>query len=372
MKALNIKVQPWVGAFVLAFVAGVVLAQGAPVIITRASSGGSSGGDSCTGASCNIGPGGIVTDGGVVAQSFTATAASGSDAFKVANNGARTHFGTGAGDFITSDGTNLVASTTFTAIGGIIASGASGSVTASINQGFLLGSDFVLLDGTAAALTAGQRYLRGAVADGAAAVTFTTCNLNPLTTAGAHIQDWKAGSLASATVSYVGKDGEFVSTGGTSSLGNGCLTVGGSAISLACSTTTATNQSIGLGANGQFSLGSGTSRFNVFGLAISATAPTITGFGGTGAAVSASNGTAALDINVGTVAPGNTGTITFPTATTGWVCNCYNFTTTTAVNKIIVTGGSATTCAIAQVVATTNIAANFAASDHIRCTATGL
>lgn len=104
----------------------------------------------------------------------------------------------------------------------------------------------------------------------------------------------------------------------------------------------------------------------------SGTTPTITGFAGTGAAVSASNGSTVLDINVGTVAPGNTGTITFPAATTGWVCNCYNKTTTTAVNKIIVTSDTTTTCVIAQVVASTNAAANFAASDHVRCMCGGL
>lgn len=55
-------------------------------------------------------------------------------------------------------------------------------------------------------------------------------------------------------------------------------------------------------------------------LAWSATPPTISGFGGTGAAVIAGSNTAAWRINVGTVAPGTTGTINLPTATTGWNC----------------------------------------------------
>ncbi len=106
-------------------------------------------------------------------------------------------------------------------------------------------------------------------------------------------------------------------------------------------------------------------------LAWSPTTPTITGFGGTGAAVSFSNGTAMFDINVGTVAPGNTGTITLPTAANGWTCHCYNKTTTSALNDIIVTSDTATTCVIAQIVIATGGAANWAASDHLRCTAVG-
>lgn len=107
-------------------------------------------------------------------------------------------------------------------------------------------------------------------------------------------------------------------------------------------------------------------------LALSGTAPTLSGFGGTGATVSNSNGSVAFEINVGTVAPGNTGTINFPTATVGWVCRCYNKTTTSSVNEIIVTSDTASTCVIAQQVIATGSAANFAASDKIRCTATAL
>lgn len=107
-------------------------------------------------------------------------------------------------------------------------------------------------------------------------------------------------------------------------------------------------------------------------LAFSGTAPTISGFGGTGASVSNNNGSVAFEINVGTVAPGNTGTINFPTATVGWVCRCYNKTTTSSVNEIIVTSDTVSTCVIAQQVIATGSAANFAASDKIRCTATAL
>jgi hypothetical protein len=103
------------------------------------------------------------------------------------------------------------------------------------------------------------------------------------------------------------------------------------------------------------------------------TTPTITGFTGTGAAVSASNGSNILDINVGTVAPGSGGTITLPAATTGWECRCRNWTVqhngVALLTQIISTADTATTCAIQQVTTATGAAANFAASDHIRCTA---
>lgn len=99
-----------------------------------------------------------------------------------------------------------------------------------------------------------------------------------------------------------------------------------------------------------------------------AAVPTISAFGGTGASITGTH--VAFDINVGTGAPGNTGTITFGvTASTGWYCDCYNFTTTTAVNRIRSNGGSTTTCQIAQVSVAANAAVNWAASDHVRCTA---
>lgn len=120
-----------------------------------------------------------------------------------------------------------------------------------------------------------------------------------------------------------------------------------------------TSTSVGVNASG-----TGTAPFMLNG-----TAPTISGFGGTGASVAFSNGANVFDINVGTGAPGNTGTINLPATTNGWVCACYNATTTTAVNAIRVTSGTASTCVIAQVVQSSNAAANFAASDHLRCTA---
>lgn len=101
-------------------------------------------------------------------------------------------------------------------------------------------------------------------------------------------------------------------------------------------------------------------------LAFSPTAPTLTGFGGTSPSVT---GTAvSMDINVGTGAPGGTGTITLPTATNGWICSCQNITNN-ATSVIGQTGSSATTCVIANYARTTGLAGNWTASDHLRCTA---
>jgi hypothetical protein len=62
-------------------------------------------------------------------------------------------------------------------------------------------------------------------------------------------------------------------------------------------------------------------------LLISATAPSVSSGFGTGASVTASNGTAAFRINVGTSNTG-TGIIGLPTATTGWNCYATDITTT--------------------------------------------
>jgi len=55
---------------------------------------------------------------------------------------------------------------------------------------------------------------------------------------------------------------------------------------------------------------------------LTSTAPTISGFAGSGpaASVTAGSTTAAFRIGVGGTAPGTTGTINLPTATTGWNC----------------------------------------------------
>lgn len=114
--------------------------------------------------------------------------------------------------------------------------------------------------------------------------------------------------------------------------------------------------------NGQLSI-NGTSVWE------SAIAPTVaTGFTGTGVAVTANNGSADFDINVGTGSPGSTGIITFsPVATTGWNCTCHDITTLPLVSEIRQTGGTNATADIANVTGSTGIALLWTASDHLRC-----
>lgn len=101
----------------------------------------------------------------------------------------------------------------------------------------------------------------------------------------------------------------------------------------------------------------------------SSTAPTVTGFG-TSPSVVANNGTAAFTINVGTGGTANTGTITLPAATTGWVCTCFDVTTPASF-VVGLTGGSTTTCTVSSYSRTTGLLTAWTASDILRCTAVG-
>ena len=106
-------------------------------------------------------------------------------------------------------------------------------------------------------------------------------------------------------------------------------------------------------------------------LMVSATAPTISaGFCATTPSISASNGVAAFDINVGTSCSGSVGTLAMPTATTGWVCNFANVTAP-ASNVVSQTGGANNTVTLTNYARTTGSASNFTASNHIRASCVG-
>lgn len=57
-------------------------------------------------------------DGGIFCKSFFSNNASGNDAFGVTTNGARWHFGTGANDYLSSDGTNIFFANSSLVLGG--------------------------------------------------------------------------------------------------------------------------------------------------------------------------------------------------------------------------------------------------------------
>jgi hypothetical protein len=109
-------------------------------------------------------------------------------------------------------------------------------------------------------------------------------------------------------------------------------------------------------------------------LLLSNTAPTIAaaGCGGSAASISANNGTAAFDINVGT-GPASTGcTVTMPSATTGWNCFVNDRTTiSTAVSMQKQTGAISATSVILQNYSDITVATAPSANDiyHVACTA---
>lgn len=100
-------------------------------------------------------------------------------------------------------------------------------------------------------------------------------------------------------------------------------------------------------------------------LTISHTAPTISSGFCTSPTIPNSNGTAAFTINVGSACAASTGTLSMPTATTGWVCSFYDVTTPNT-NVINQTGGATNTVTLTNYVRTTGVAGNFTSSDVIR------
>lgn len=109
---------------------------------------------------------------------------------------------------------------------------------------------------------------------------------------------------------------------------------------------------------------------NAVGGFLSATAPAIASGFCTSPSITAANGTAAFDILVGSACGASIGTLTMPTATTGWVCQFHDVTTP-ASNVVEQTGGTVSTVTLTNYVRTTGVAGNFSSNDHVRgeCTA---
>lgn len=103
-------------------------------------------------------------------------------------------------------------------------------------------------------------------------------------------------------------------------------------------------------------------------LSDSSTAPTIsTGFG-TGASITASNGTVSWTVGVGTT-PGSTGVFAMPVTLTKWICDCRDEAAAVSVTQTRPSGGTANTCSIANVNTATGVAANWTNSESLDCTA---
>lgn len=115
------------------------------------------------------------------APSYTATAASGANAFAVATNGARIDFGTGANDHVTSDGV-------------LITFGTNLKVNNQVDSVYFLNE------------SAGAVVLRGSPADGATAIANQSRSKNALATAGAEIHAYYSddGSAKQAAIMHNG------------------------------------------------------------------------------------------------------------------------------------------------------------------------
>ena len=101
------------------------------------------------------------------------------------------------------------------------------------------------------------------------------------------------------------------------------------------------------------------------------TAPTIGSGLCTSPSVSASNGTAAFALTVGSSCTGvTTASITMPAATTGWTCYFANVTNP-ATSTPSQTGGTTTTVTLTNYARTTGLAADFTTGDSIRVMCAG-
>lgn len=101
------------------------------------------------------------------------------------------------------------------------------------------------------------------------------------------------------------------------------------------------------------------------------TAPTISsGFAASGTTISASNGTAAFTITIGTT-PGSTGVIGLPSATHGWAVHCDDITTqSTSVSQTQQTAVSTNSATLTQY-SDVHVATAWVAGDVLVCQARG-
>lgn len=307
--------------------AGTVTGVTATLPIT--STGGAAPDIGCTAASAGAGGCVVNTTGILIADAgWASNVASGVNAFQVLTNGGRIDVGAGASDYCSSDGTTVTFAGPVTATGAL--KGTTSVSVAGTNGPSMTFSQSAFITGTSAPLLL--------YASGSSGITETI-----------RLDSARADAALQCVVV------------GTESASPNALSI---LFSIA--------KGIGSGAN---DASNGTSLYRVMGsgniqlssvLTWHAAVPSLTSFGGTGASIAGSG--VAFDINVGTVAPGGTGTLTFATtATTGYNCHCENITNN-ATSVIGQTGSSTTTCVIANYVRTTGIAGNWTASDHLRCT----
>ncbi len=103
-------------------------------------------------------------------------------------------------------------------------------------------------------------------------------------------------------------------------------------------------------------------------LVYSDTAPTIASGFGTSPSITASNGTSAILINVGTGGSATSGVLTMPTASTGWVCTANDITAAAAhvAYNTRQTASTTTSVTLENQTTSTGAAVAWAASDIVR------
>ena len=107
-------------------------------------------------------------------------------------------------------------------------------------------------------------------------------------------------------------------------------------------------------------------------LMVSSTAPTVTS-AGTSPSITASNGTAAFIVNVGTGGTATDIVLAMPTANAGWICHANNITATAANRAdqaVRQTASTTTSVTLQNQTVSTGAALAFTASDLVRCQCT--
>ena len=136
------------------------------------------------------------------ADNYTANAGSGIDAFQAATNGARIHFGAGASDYASSDGTTITFAAPITVTGAISSNNnISAGAGSTVSGGAWSGSTVYSVVNTA--MTIG-----GWIADGAGAIAITMKARTALTIAGAQIIAWYKDD-GTTKVAAITKDGAY-------------------------------------------------------------------------------------------------------------------------------------------------------------------
>ncbi len=103
------------------------------------------------------------------------------------------------------------------------------------------------------------------------------------------------------------------------------------------------------------------------------TDPTVVACSGTAASITAANGTAAVQFDVGTSCAGeSTAVLTLPAATTGWVCSCSSTTADRIIQQKVMPSASTTTVTLQNIVISTGANGDFADGADVACLCRGL